>query len=119
MMKKLLIPLGLAVYCLSNTGCYYDVEEELYANCDTTQVTYTIVNEVITNNGCYNCHIPGGGAPFSLTGYQNLKAKVLDQTLIPAISQTGPHPMPPVGPRMTNCELNKIKAWINEGALDN
>src|SRR3982751_4828660 len=99
------------------TGCYYDKEELLYPpnNCDTTNITYTnTISTIISNNACFTCHSgsqPFGG--FSLEGYANVKAKVTDHRLLGALKHTqGFAPMPQGMNMLTQCEINKVEAWI-------
>jgi hypothetical protein len=105
----------------SMTGCYYDNEEELYS-CDTTNVTYaTTITGLLKNYTCLTCHVgvnPSGG--FTLTEYQGVKAKVNDSTLWGAINHfDGFSPMPQGANQMSQCDINKIKAWIDAGAPNN
>lgn len=104
------------------TGCYYDVEEELYGNCNTSNVTYsTTIKGIIIGYSCLSCHTgpsPSGG--FSLEGYNNVKAKVDDGRLFGAITHaSGFAPMPQGYSKMTQCDINKVKAWIDAGAPNN
>ena len=105
------------------TGCHYDVEEELYGTCNTTNVTYsTTIRNILTNNACLNCHgtPASNGAPFSLEGYANVKAQVDAHRLFGAINhENGFAPMPQGGPKMNQCDINKVKAWIDAGAPNN
>ena len=105
-------------------GCYYDVEEELYPtlNCDTAHVTYSgTITSLINNYSCLSCH--GGASPsagFGLDGYSKVKAKVDDGRLLGAISHTqGFAPMPQGMNQMNQCDINKLKAWIDAGAPNN
>ena len=110
--------------CLSMGGCYYDVEEELYGatTCDTTHTTYSVtISGIIHNYACLSCH---GGASlqggFSLQTYADVKAKVNDNRLWGAINHaSGFAPMPQGMSKMSQCDINKIKAWIDAGAPDN
>jgi hypothetical protein len=121
MKTKILIIGFLNVFVLSS--CYYDREEELYnATCDTTNVTYaTTVTSILNRYGCYSCHSgasPSGG--FSLEGYNNVKAKVTDGKLFGAINHSpGFSPMPQGAAKMNECDINKVKAWINAGSPNN
>jgi hypothetical protein len=122
-MKKILFIIALCGCFLFNS-CYYDKEEELYGagGCDTTQVTYSVtINTIINNNACLTCHSgpsPIGG--FSLQGYANVVAKVNDHRLLGALYHaSGFAPMPQGMPKLSQCELNKVKAWIDAGAPNN
>ena len=122
MKKGILICLGSAVLL---AGCYYDVEEELYpfaGNCDTTNVQYaTSIVPILQSNGCKSCH--SGGAPsgnISLETYTQVRNVALDGRLLGAVSHSaGFTPMPQGGNKLTECNINKIRAWVNSGAPEN
>jgi hypothetical protein len=106
----------------SMSGCYYDVEEELYGFCDTTNVTFSgTVNNLLTSYGCIGCHsgtAPSGG--FSLVGHAAVKAKAQGGRMVGAINHApGFSPMPQGGAKMNQCDIDKIEAWINAGAPNN
>ena len=107
----------------SLSGCYYDSVEELYGTgCDTTNVTYsTTIKGLLNTYTCLTCHIgsnPSGG--FRLETHADVKAKVTDGTLWGAINhQPGFSSMPQGYIKMTDCELKKVKAWIDAGAPNN
>jgi hypothetical protein len=122
MKKKILLP--LVIFSLAAvSGCYYDKEDELYGTtCNTANVTYsTTITGIINAYNCLSCH--GGTAPsagFSLEGYNNVKAKVTDGRLLGAINHsTGFAAMPQNAPKMSQCDINKVKAWVDAGALNN
>ena len=106
-------------------GCYHDVEEQLYpatGSCDTSGVTYTFtIIPLLQANGCTGCH--SGGAPsgnISLTDYNNVRTVALNGKLYGVISHSaGFTPMPQGGNKMSSCNINKIKAWIDAGAANN
>lgn len=107
------------------TGCYRDIEEELYpptGNCDTTAVTYTTtVVPLLQSNGCLGCH--SGGAPsgnISLDNYNSVKLVAQNGKLYGAISHSpGYPPMPQGGNKLSTCNISKIKAWIDAGSPNN
>ena len=105
------------------TGCYYDVEEELYpnGNCDTTQVKYTTINGLLNNYGCMGCHVGGSSSGGILLGnYTQVKASVTNGKLWGAINHLpGFSPMPQGSNKMSTCDINKFKAWIDSGAPNN
>jgi hypothetical protein len=105
------------------TGCYYNVEEEIYGNCDTSNVTYSqTITNILNNYACLNCHgnPTANGAPFSLNTYASLKAQVDAHRLFGAINhEAGFAPMPQGAPKMSQCDINKVKAWIDAGAPNN
>lgn len=109
------------------TGCYYDVESELYpaGNCATTPaiVSYqTNVMPIIQTN-CYVCHsnaaAASSGGNIMLEGHTNLQKVAVNGRLYAAISHTGPSPMPKGGNKLSDCDIQLIKSWIDNGILNN
>lgn len=123
-MKKYTILLLVCIVAVFS-GCYYDVDEQLYppsGNCDTTGVTYSgTVASLLQGNGCTGCH--SGSAPsgnISLSAYAGVQAMAQSGRLYGAISHAaGYAPMPQGGNKMNACAINKIKAWIDAGAPNN
>lgn len=115
----------LAALPLLLLSCTYDKEDELYgANgaCDTKNVSYSItVNGLLSAYGCFGCHSgPSPEGNVNLQGYANVKAVASSGRLYGAISHApGFQPMPQGGNKMSSCDLNKIKAWIDAGAPNN
>ena len=116
----LMILLGVAF-----SGCYYDTEEQLYpatGPCETNGVTFnSTILPLLQANGCLGCHSGGAlSGNISLEGYNNVKIVALNGKLYGAISHSaGFSPMPQGGNKMNNCNINKIKAWIDAGANNN
>ncbi|HEX5001049.1 MAG TPA: hypothetical protein VFW78_01005 [Bacteroidia bacterium] len=106
-------------------SCYYDVEEELYPNvntsCDTTGVTYTNSIVPVLSANCYSCHNQGsaqGGV--ILDDYLNVYAHATDGTLLGAIRwDAGYKPMPQGGAKLNDCTIKIFETWVNAGAPDN
>lgn len=102
------------------TGCYYDNEEYLYGTCDTANVTFSKDIKPIMDANCINCH--SGGA-IDLTNYDGVKAKAADNTLYKSISYSysganSSKNMPTSG-KLDDCSISKVKAWIDQGAINN
>jgi hypothetical protein len=122
-MRKTVVILSVCLTSLSS--CYYDVEDQLYppvGSCDSSAVTYSgTVAPVLQSNGCTSCH--SGGAPsgnISLASYSDVRIVAQNGRLYGAISHTaGFAPMPQGGNKMSDCTINKIKAWIDAGAPNN
>lgn len=111
----------IAFYC---SGCYYDNAQELYPGnntCDTTNVTFSAFVMPAINTQCKSCHSgtnPSGG--IALTDYTSVKASVTSGKLYGSLAwQTGYSGMPQGGSKWNNCNLLKLKSWINKGALNN
>jgi cytochrome c551/c552 len=113
---------SLIIGSSSLSGCYYDVEEELYGFCDSTNVTYsTTINNIVNSYGCVGCH-SGAGASGGvvLNTYTGIKSKVTDGRLMGSINHVaGFSPMPQGGAKMSQCDINKIQAWVAAGAPNN
>jgi len=103
------------------TSCYYDNEEELYPECNTEGMSHSSDITPIIKNNCYTCHDQAsnqGGV--TLEGYSNLKVYVDNGKLLGAIKhEPGFSEMPQGLPQLKQCEIDKIEAWIDQGALDN
>jgi hypothetical protein len=111
----------LALVLLSS--CYYDKENELYGSCNTSNVTYSqTITRLLGNYACLNCHSAptNNGAPFSLANYADVKAQVDANRLFGAINHDNGFAQMPQGlPKMSQCDINKVKAWIDAGAPNN
>jgi hypothetical protein len=123
--KTFLVAAGI---CLLIAACSKDSEDNLTTTpppvpgCDTTKVTFAgTITPLLGTYGCTNCHSgtsPSGG--FVLTSYNGVKAKVNDGRLFGAINHSaGFKAMPQGGNKMNECDINKFKAWIDRGALNN
>lgn len=125
-MKKI-INLSIVLFIfLSIIGCYYDKAELIYnvnnATCDTTAVKYSTDVVGILTGSCYACHsgTAGAGAGIKLDNYTSLKTYVNNGKLKASITHTaGASPMPKGGGKLNDCSINKIVAWINNGAPNN
>ncbi len=108
------------------TSCTKENEENLQSNinqplCDTFNMTFAKdVLPIITLN-CYSCHgngnIQGG---MNLDGFARIKRQVDNNLLLNVIKHSpGYSQMPQGQPRLAQCDINKIEAWVNRGALNN
>jgi len=108
------------------SSCYTDNKEELYPNqgCDTTNVTFTAFVKPKIDAQCKACH--SGGSPSGgvlLTTHAEIQAVAKTGQLYGVLSwiapYTGSKQMPPGGPKWSECDLKKLKSWINKGAPNN
>jgi hypothetical protein len=119
--KFLLRWIGLALIPATMTlqqACYYDNEQDLYGiptPCDTLSLSYNAEIKGIITNNCQGCHNNA-----SASGNLNLEsdasrvaniAKIIERISLPA---NDPRVMPTSGP-MPSCNIEKIKAWRNQG----
>lgn len=89
--------------------------------CNTINVSYSGFVAPLLTTFCVGCH--SGGAPsggISLNTYAAVKAIAQSGRLYGAISwKAGFQKMPQGGSKLSQCKIDKIKGWIDEGALNN
>ena len=117
-------------------ACYYDVETSLVQHdtmvvytdsggnnigCDTTNVSYSQVVEPMINQNCLACHSQVaqlGGV--NLEGYINVMVYVENGQFLGALNGAPAYiPMPKDAPKLDDCTLAKINAWVHQGAPNN
>ena len=119
--KKTTLLFILAFCMLGIAGCYYDVEPNP-GTCDTSNVTYSgTINGIIQSNGCLSADCHGGTNPLSgikLTDYNSVKA--METRLYGALNHSsGFVAMPQNTGKISQCEIDKVQAWISAGAPNN
>jgi hypothetical protein len=113
---------------ISLGSCTSDNAETLYpeGDCDTTNVTFSGTILQIIENNCFECH--AGNPPSSgkyLGDYPSISAAALipagqPGSLYGAITHNANNlPMPQDRPKLSDCDISKIKAWIDASAPDN
>jgi cytochrome c5 len=123
MMVQKIIKSGMFVLVLTGfTGCYYDNKTELYPDqCDTAKVSFTTFIKPIIDKDCKVCH--SGATPIGiipLNNYSEIKASVQSGKLSGSVNGlNGYKPMPQGGTKWGECELSKLKSWIDAGAPNN
>lgn len=89
--------------------------------CDTVNMKYTANIKPILEANCYSCH--GNGLSqngVSLDTYSKVKQQADNGNLLGVITHSNGYPPMPQGrPKLSDCDINKIKDWINRGAADN
>lgn len=122
-MKVLKTTSVLAGLILLVSSCYYDVEEELYPSieCQTMNMSYSADILPIIEADCYACHSTAANfGNVTLEGHAELLKYVNDNSLIGVVKhQPGYSPMPKNVAKLLDCEIEKIEAWILDGALNN
>lgn len=114
---------GISALCavLLLGGCYYDSEEVLYPGsfCDTANVTYSgaVQGIIETNCAVSACHVAGGSGTGNFTVFSELKARVDNGTFrtLVLVNRT----MPPNNVQLSDCELEQLTIWVNDGAPEN
>lgn len=123
MKKTALFSIIATVALLSSSGCYYDVEEEIYPviDCDTQNVTYSGTIQPILAGNCLLCHSAAvNTSGVTLEGYNSLMTYINNGRLLGAIKhQPGFPAMPQGAAQLPECDIKKIEQWITDGALNN
>ena len=103
-------------------NCYYDNEQELYAEtvCPTAEATYARVS-VIIQQKCLSCHSAGSAqGGIILEGHDKVQSLAASGRLKGAVTHaSGFSPMPKNAPQLGKCDLATIVQWIEGGALNN
>lgn len=125
-MKKgiLLLITGAGLFASS---CYYDNKEDLYqfvgSGCDTTGVTFAADVLPVFQQNCAiaGCHSSASmQSNLDLGTYEDINTIALDGRLMTRITKPEGDPlMMPPGAKLPDCTIDKIQAWINNGALNN
>lgn len=119
--KTIRIALGIAFTTLMLlSSCYYDNYDDLASDigvCDTVSMTYTTDIAPIMTQHCTSCH--GGAAPagnIPLENYNDVKAAALNGSLLGTMDHaSGWSAMPKNQPKLDDCTIDKVHAWINQG----
>ena len=107
-------------------SCNYDNEESLYgiSDCDTNVVSFEMDIDPIISFHCTPCHAgPSPSAGLALETYEQIKSSALNGSYSGMINRIEkpegtPLGMPP-NYRLELCQIQMIKAWVEQGALNN
>lgn len=93
----------------------------LESGCDTTNVTYTTSIKPMIQNNCLGCHNgTGAGGGISLATYAEIKTIADNGKLLGVIDYLpGYSRMPKNGNKLTDCQINMVKIWLNQGSPQN
>ena len=117
--------LSAGIVIVSFIGCSKTSEDKLAVNtpCDTASVKYSTDVVQILQNNCYECHGSGrtaGSGGILLEGYSNLKIYADNGYLAGNISHAPGYIGMPYGrPKLPDCEVNTVVAWVHQGAQNN
>jgi hypothetical protein len=105
------------------TSCTYNSEEELYpsSNCETVNMSLSSdITPILDNYSCIGCHDDLSTNGVDLNGYDDLKIWVNNGKLLGSMKHDGTaSEMPKGGDKMNQCDIDKVTAWIEQGALNN
>lgn len=125
-----LFSMGIISLALGLTSCYYDNFKELKPEgalpsvtntCDTSGVvSYSAQIVPILNASCtQNCH-NGTGSGHDLTNYAAVNFDAAGGSLYGSVAQVAPYQaMPQGGSKLSDCDIAKIKKWVDGGAPNN
>jgi hypothetical protein len=126
-MKRLLIMFTtLTIFSLFIVACYYDSEEALYPDynttCDTTIITFSGTIATMLGDNCYSCHsnqtASANGNNVRLENYADVVARNI--AIAGSIKHTGSFAlMPKNGGKISNCAINQFDIWVRKGMLNN
>ena len=90
-------------------------------SCDTAQVSFSSFVKPLLDGTCVGCHSgnsPSGGV--GLDSHARVAVVAENGKLFGAINHdNGFKAMPQGGSKLPQCDINKIKAWIDAGAINN
>lgn len=129
-MKKYMFFYLITMSSMIMTGCSKKSEDQLTGStppvvttCDTVAMKYSTNIIPILQGNCYSCHgngNTGGSGGISLDGYTNLQKWAANGYLVGDITHaSGFVSMPYGGGKLSDCDINKIIAWIHQGMPNN
>ncbi|HXS35498.1 MAG TPA: hypothetical protein VN721_02265 [Flavipsychrobacter sp.] len=116
----------LAILCVVLiSSCYSKNKQDLYPadTCDTTNVTYSgtiqpIVAQYCALTGCHNSVSAQNG--FDYTTYNGVYTAATSGLMLNVITYADGYPQMPLnGEKLSDCNINKIRRWINLGCPNN
>lgn len=89
--------------------------------CDTTSVSFSTNVFPIIQNYCNGCHSTNSTlSSIKLSTYNDIKLAVSNGSLIGSVNyDQGFVPMPKNGNQLSQCKIDIIQKWINDGAPNN
>lgn len=103
------------------SSCVNNNEEELYSDCKTDNISYSIHIKPYVDNSCLSCHnsnLSSGGVDYSTS--EGLKKSIDDGSFLGSIKHLSSYSaMPPSSPMTDDCKISQIQAWIDQGAENN
>ena len=103
------------------SSCTFDNEEDFLKEygCDTTNLVYNDLTYIF--DICATCHnnVDTYRDGIEMDRYQSVKSSIETGLVLPAIKHTGKYNMPDGLPKLSDCNISKIEAWINAGMPEN
>jgi uncharacterized membrane protein len=124
MKKQILCFVSIFITATIIVSCAKKNEQDFQSGtsaCDTTNRTYAAHVRPILQASCTSCHsnvVMNAGV--NLDTYAGVRAVANNGWLIGTITHANGFPsMPQNAPKLLDCKINTIRAWINRGALNN
>ena len=95
-------------------------QNNLCSECDDTLFTFSdVVNPIIQDN-CVGCHSGSNpSAGILLTTYDEILAYANSGALFGSIDHEASYvEMPYLAPKLSNCDVNQVRLWVDNGALN-
>lgn len=124
-MKRPKLALASTLLFFTLFGCTYHNEDFYFKDnpdiCYTENMSYTNDIVPIFENNCYSCHNSDDmTADIDLGSFSTVQSLATSGTLIGVVSHAdGYSPMPLNNGKLSDCEISKIQAWIDQGTLKN
>lgn len=88
--------------------------------CDPAKFTFGAVIQPIISNSCVGCHNPGNlGGSIDLSTFADIKVQAENGKLVGSVSHADTYKPMPQGGKLSSCEIDQIKSWVNAGAPNN
>jgi mono/diheme cytochrome c family protein len=117
--------LAASALWLGTSSCSYQNEEELFgppqSTCDTLSVTYSGTIAPLMAQNCQRCHGPTRReSGVVVTSHHDVQTLGRTGQLLGTITHRAGYPaMPQDGPKLSDCDINKVRIWVRAGMPDN
>jgi hypothetical protein len=126
-MKRMVLCLSMASFILLSCSKSNEVTESgsnsvntggNTSTCDTVNMKFAANVQPILAANCYACHGNGlAESGVNLDNYTKVKQQVDNGKLLGVITHASGFPaMPYKRPKLSDCDINKIKDWLTRGA---
>ncbi len=122
-------PCASSIFLLFLFSCSKSNETELQGpsqgvtatGCNTANMKFSAEIAPILQANCVSCHnTAGASAGINTETYSGVKVIADNGLLIGTITHaSGFSPMPQGKPKLPECDINKIRAWIAQGTTNN
>lgn len=120
---RIIIFFGVVSFLVSVlTSCTFNNEYDYFGDtevpevCDTLVTTYDSLTYIFTDicSECHNSEYTYRGG-IEMDTYISVKSSIETGKVLPAIKHEGDYKMPFELPKLSDCEIQRIELWIEEG----